>query len=509
MPFILLATDGSEHSTAAARLVGSIPWPPETTIGVVSVVLPSVSCPACRGRSLLRRSGGGRGFGTRQGPAGDLDSGRRAPGSRAARTLPGHARTPCALDRRSRRTAARGPDRGRQPRAWNRGVGARGFCVRGLIDRAPCPVLVARTETLGHTIIADDGTPQAELARAYVRERPHLLGHETRLVGVAPLDVLWLICWRRSTRARSGCSPTASRPCARDSRSASPRTQRTPWPTESREPPRSARAAWPTRSWPPGRHSMRASSSSAATAGTASTGWPLAACRGASSNTQHARSSSCAARRRKPWKPTGPPKSQASRPAEARWPRRGRRCRPSSRRRSPDRPHPARDGDLRPSICGPFGTREVAASGRTLHRSGRRMGRRRPLTDAAPLSWPADLTLAVEGWRCLPRSSRRARGRRGEPRGLPAPRPDCGDHPIHRQEDHGDRGADIDPPCPRRAGCRSPSDPMRGRPRAKIRNVTPLQEAQARWPMPTDVEPPTTITERYSAICPAPTQNGR
>jgi nucleotide-binding universal stress UspA family protein len=52
-------------------------------------------------------------------------------------------------------------------------------------------VLIGRSSRLARTLIADDGSPGAEVAREFVRARPHLVGSEARLVGVAVPSTLW------------------------------------------------------------------------------------------------------------------------------------------------------------------------------------------------------------------------------------------------------------------------------------------------------------------------------
>lgn len=60
-----------------------------------------------------------------------------------------------------------------------------------LVDRAPCPVLVARRNAIDHTLLAYDGSPEAKQALELVSAWPFLCGHQTEVVSVAQPPVLW------------------------------------------------------------------------------------------------------------------------------------------------------------------------------------------------------------------------------------------------------------------------------------------------------------------------------
>lgn len=70
----------------------------------------------------------------------------------------------------------------------SRGRGAVASAVLGsvsaeVIDRAPCPVLVARKSTLRNVVLAEDGSPSADLGAALVTS-PWLRGTQVRVVSV-------------------------------------------------------------------------------------------------------------------------------------------------------------------------------------------------------------------------------------------------------------------------------------------------------------------------------------
>src|SRR6185503_9102640 len=79
----------------------------------------------------------------------------------------------------------------------NRGRGGLATAVLGsvsaeVVDRAPCPVLVARTATLSSLILAEDGSAYASEGARIIRESPVLAEMHVRVVSVvdAPFPVL-------------------------------------------------------------------------------------------------------------------------------------------------------------------------------------------------------------------------------------------------------------------------------------------------------------------------------
>jgi nucleotide-binding universal stress UspA family protein len=191
MTWTLVATDGSDQATRAVELVASISWPKETMFGVVGVV-PTLNDLAGLPWTPVVPSNLDQVEATELHRAQDatwtaVDTLRAAGFKANCRVMRG--RPADVIVHLAERLGADLIVVG------SRGLGRLDYALLGsvseaVIDRAPCPVLVVRTNRLGRTVIADDGTPEAELARAYVQARPYLLGDQTRLVGVAPSDTL-------------------------------------------------------------------------------------------------------------------------------------------------------------------------------------------------------------------------------------------------------------------------------------------------------------------------------
>ncbi len=212
MSQVLFATDLSEAAGVAERLVGSIPWPPEAEIRVVTVV-PWV-------RDLV----GTPWMAVAPISVDDIESSQVTWAETNAKEV-------CA------RLGARGLDvswvvmRGQPADAivdvarresvdlvvvGGRGLGALEGALLGSVseavaDRAPCPVLIARTPELHRSLIADDGSPGAEDAIEYVRSRRHLLGTVTRLLAVHRLGDMWAESFEMPMDAHSAQSMAEDR----------------------------------------------------------------------------------------------------------------------------------------------------------------------------------------------------------------------------------------------------------------------------------------------------------
>ncbi len=192
MSRVLFATDLSEAAGVAERLLATIPWPPDTSFRVVTVV-PWV-------RDLV----GTPWMAVAPINAEEIDTSQMTWAETNAREVAG-------------RLIARGLEaswiimRGQPADAivdvarregvdlivmGSRGLGALEGALLGSVseavaDRAPCPVLIARTPELHRTLVADDGSPGAEDAIEYVRTRRHLLGEVTRLLAVHSGGDIW------------------------------------------------------------------------------------------------------------------------------------------------------------------------------------------------------------------------------------------------------------------------------------------------------------------------------
>jgi nucleotide-binding universal stress UspA family protein len=193
MTRVIFATDLSEASGVAERLIRSIAWPVGTSVTVVTVVPPQAEL-----------------FGTAWAPMTPVrDVAAEAAHVRTARlciqSVVGRLAT-----RGIEGTAVvmRGPaadaivelaDRERADLiiVGSRGHGAIEGAILGSVseavaDRANCPVLIARTDRIRRSVIADDGSAGAQIAIDYVRTRRHLLGDQTRIVDVANASDLWM-----------------------------------------------------------------------------------------------------------------------------------------------------------------------------------------------------------------------------------------------------------------------------------------------------------------------------
>jgi nucleotide-binding universal stress UspA family protein len=185
MSRIVLATDLSDPARVAEELVAHVPWPQGTSVIVAMaiqdladiVVGPWMTATPADTRALEARQ---------------MDQAQLGVEA-TVRRLAAHGISASGV-------VLRGPaassvvDLSRRERAdlivvGSRGVGAvegalLGSVSQGIADHADCPVLIARTDSLHRTIVADDGTSGAELAIDYLRERPHLLGTATRVLAV-------------------------------------------------------------------------------------------------------------------------------------------------------------------------------------------------------------------------------------------------------------------------------------------------------------------------------------
>ena len=170
---ILLATDGSDSALQAQSLIASIPWPAGTRILALHVV-PSSGLPGTSPASheLLRGAVERSLEATRQalgGPGRQVDS--VVVLGRPASTIVDNARD-IAAD---------------LVVVGTRGRGAVASAVLGsvaaeVVDYAPCPVLVARSDRLTGVVLAHDGSPGASQAEAVLLAMPFLRSLPIRVV---------------------------------------------------------------------------------------------------------------------------------------------------------------------------------------------------------------------------------------------------------------------------------------------------------------------------------------
>ncbi len=188
MTRVLFATDLSQGADIAERLIGTIPWPPDTAFHVVTVV---------PFRPQL--------VGSPWSAVTPVDADR----IETAQVRHAEAELREVVDRMAGRGQTATPRvlRGQPADAivdlaarehmdlvvlGCRGLGALEGALLGSVseavsDRAACPVLIARTEAISRSIIAHDGTKSADVATDFVRERTYLLGGVTQMITVDPV----------------------------------------------------------------------------------------------------------------------------------------------------------------------------------------------------------------------------------------------------------------------------------------------------------------------------------
>ncbi len=180
---ILLATDGSPQADVAAELVRSVRWPESSTIEILSVYepfAPGMELPPDALIALdreMRHEIDTQLAKTREslaGRAGAIDIAMRR-GRPATEIVHEAERTQTDL-------IVVG-SRGRGPVATM----LLGSVAAEVVDRAACPVLVARVPRATRVLVADDGSTEAARAVKIVATWPIFRGLQTRVVSVAPV----------------------------------------------------------------------------------------------------------------------------------------------------------------------------------------------------------------------------------------------------------------------------------------------------------------------------------
>jgi nucleotide-binding universal stress UspA family protein len=189
---ILLAVDGSVSSDRATQLVGSLPLPDDSVVRIVAVQEPRLDV---LGLSWVS--------------AGDGGGGRESEGAAEARHLrEAIERAERTLERPhmnvegfllSGRPGSAIVDEARAMSADVVIVGSRGHgpfatmllgsTASEIVDHAPCPVLVARTSSLGTIALADDGSPSARTAETLMTRWPIFAGRPVAIVSVTEVGV--------------------------------------------------------------------------------------------------------------------------------------------------------------------------------------------------------------------------------------------------------------------------------------------------------------------------------
>lgn len=189
---ILLAVDGSHSSDRATELVSTFPLPPESVIRVVAVQQPFVDVLAMSWASV-----GESGIGDETEEEQDARHLKEAI-ERAEITLKRPDLTLEGFLVRGRPASAIVDEAGAMKAdlvvLGSRGHGTIAMMILGstaseVVDHAPCPVLVARSGTLGTVALADDGSSSARSAESVVATWPLFADREISVVAVAEVGV--------------------------------------------------------------------------------------------------------------------------------------------------------------------------------------------------------------------------------------------------------------------------------------------------------------------------------
>ena len=189
---ILLAVDGSHSSDRATELVSTFPLPPESVIRVVAVQQPFVDVLAMSWASV-----GESGIGDETEEEQDARHLKEAI-ERAEIALKRPDLTLEGFLVRGRPASAIVDEAGAMEAdlvvLGSRGHGTIATMVLGstaseVVDHAPCPVLVARSGTLGTVALADDGSSSAGGAESVVATWPLFADREISVVAVAEVGV--------------------------------------------------------------------------------------------------------------------------------------------------------------------------------------------------------------------------------------------------------------------------------------------------------------------------------
>lgn len=181
-PTVVVASDGSPAATRAVALAASLPWPDGTVIEALRADEPlavDLDLPPDAYEALQAEI---RGETDKQLA---LVSGQLAAPGRHVRTVAVSGRPASAIVALAEHAHADliiVGSRGRGPLASM----LLGSVAAEVVDHAPCPVLVARSERVQRLLVADDGSLDSSGATHLVATWPVFQGMTTRVVSVAP-----------------------------------------------------------------------------------------------------------------------------------------------------------------------------------------------------------------------------------------------------------------------------------------------------------------------------------
>jgi nucleotide-binding universal stress UspA family protein len=177
---VLLATDFSSHAEDAARIVKALPLPSGSTVRVVYVLepFPEVTAFAPAAMTEISEAAEQQFRGELEKTAATL----RAPG-RDVETALVLGRTADVIVEEAERSKADLIVLGSRGRRAIKSA-LLGSVSAEVVDRAPCPVLVARGPTLRRAILAEDGSETAAAGARLLATVPALRDLEVRVVSV-------------------------------------------------------------------------------------------------------------------------------------------------------------------------------------------------------------------------------------------------------------------------------------------------------------------------------------
>jgi nucleotide-binding universal stress UspA family protein len=190
---ILLAMDGSASSDTARNLVASLAWPEASVIRLVAVVEPMSAVVAGLAPYSATE------FDDRA-VAASLEArlaesaASLAKAGRTVETLVLHGRPASAIVEEALEWRAELIVLG------SRGLGRLRSMLLGsvsaeVVDHAPCPVLVARSSSIGPVLVAVDGSDSARRAVEHLADARYLAGHPVHVLTVGPLLHAGLPYW--------------------------------------------------------------------------------------------------------------------------------------------------------------------------------------------------------------------------------------------------------------------------------------------------------------------------
>jgi nucleotide-binding universal stress UspA family protein len=181
---VLLAIDGSASSDAARKLVASLDWPEGTCIRVVAVVeqinLAFAGLSPYPVRDIDESEISASLSSTLIAAVTSLESDGRGVEGRLVRGRPGTEIVEQAVDFRAELIVL-----------GSRGLGRLGAMLLGsvsaeVVDHAPCPVLVARSGSVGRILLAVDGSASSRLAVDHLGGTGYLAGRPVEVIAVGP-----------------------------------------------------------------------------------------------------------------------------------------------------------------------------------------------------------------------------------------------------------------------------------------------------------------------------------